>query len=65
MLKNLQVKQYLSRLIKGVYALVTSTIPFYPTIDIRTATSLTKTAGYTVTQADLNEPTIIDNTGDN
>ncbi len=64
MLKNLQVKQYLSKLIKGYYALISSTIPPYPTIDPRTATVTTKTADYTVTQDDLDKPTIFNNSGD-
>lgn len=64
MLKNLQVKQFLSKLIDGFYALEDSTIAFYPTLDVRNATITTKTADYTVTVADLNTPTIFDNTGD-
>lgn len=64
MLKNLQVKTYLSRLIDGVYALNSKLIPPYPTIDARTATVTTKTADYTVTVADLDTPTIFNNTGD-
>lgn len=64
MLKNLDVKKYLSRLMSGVYMDVTSTVPAYPTLDPRLATVSTKTADYTVTQADLNEPTIFNNEGD-
>src|SRR5690606_15794254 len=64
MLKNLQVKQYLSRLIDGLYALEDSLIPSYPTVDPRTATVTTKTANYTVTLEDLEAPTIFNNSGD-
>lgn len=64
MLNNLQVKQFLSRLMAGVYALEDSTMPAYPTIDPRTATVTTKTADYTVTVDDLAKPTIFNNTGD-
>ena len=63
MLKNLQVKQSLSKLMGGAYALEASVIPFYPTIDVRTATVTTKTADYTVTVADLETPTIFNNAG--
>lgn len=64
MLKNLQVKQYLSKLIDGFYALEASTSPSYPTIDVRTATVAIKTADYTVLAADLSAPTIFNNSGD-
>lgn len=64
MIKNLQVKQFLSKLIDGEYALEASTLPPYPTIDARTATVTVKTADYTITVADLNTPTIFNNTGD-
>lgn len=64
MITNLQVKNFLNRLISGDYVLETSTIPAYPTIDPRTATVVTKTADYTVTLADLAKPTIFNNTGD-
>ncbi len=63
MLKNLQVKQFLSRLIDGEYVSEDSTIPAYPTIDPRTATVTAKTADYTVTVEDLETPTIFNNTG--
>lgn len=63
MLKNLQVKSFLSRLADGDYALVESTMPAYPTLDPRTATVVAKTAAYTVTLADLEKPTIFTNTG--
>lgn len=63
MLTNLRVKQFLSRLIGGDYALFNKTI-IYPTIDVRTATVTTKTADYTITQSDLNTPTIFNNSGD-
>lgn len=64
MLKNLQVKEFLSRLIDGLYINESSIIPSYPTIDPRTATVATKTADYTVTVADLSTPTIFNNAGD-
>lgn len=48
----------------GDYVSQTSTIPQYPTIDVRNATYTTKTADYTVTVADLQAPTIFNNTGD-
>lgn len=64
MIKNLQVKQFLGKLINGDYLLEDSTIPSYPTIDARTATVTTKTADYTVTLADLSLPTIFNNSGD-
>lgn len=61
---NKQVKDALSKLISGFWVFEKSTIPFYPTINIRTATATTKTADYTVTEADLALPTIFNNTGD-
>lgn len=64
MLKNLQVKHFLSRLIDGLYALEPTLMPAYPTIDPRTATVTTKTADYTITMADLEAPTIFNNSGD-
>lgn len=48
----------------GYFINITSTMPSYPTLDPRVATVSTKTADYTVTQADLNEPTIFNNSGD-
>lgn len=64
MLRNLQVKEYLSKLMKGNYAFEKSTIAFYPTMDVRTATVVSKTADYTVTLDDLEAPTVFNNTGD-
>lgn len=64
MLTNLHVKEYLSRLMGGDYTSIKSTAPQYPTIDRRTATVVTKTADYTITQDDLDTPTIFNNTGD-
>lgn len=64
MLTNKQVKDALSKLISGFWAQEKSVIAFYPTIDVRNATYTTKTADYTVTVADLSEPTIFNNTGD-
>lgn len=64
MLKNLQVKEYLNKLMGGSYIFEKSTIPSYPTVDARTATVATKTADYTVTVVDLSKPTIFNNTGD-
>lgn len=64
MLKNLEVKHFLSRLMGGEYVFEETTVPAYPTIDPRTATVTTKTADYTVTIADLEAPTIFNNTGD-
>lgn len=61
---NFLVKKFLSRLIEGMYVFAQSTIAFYPTIDVSRATVLTKTAAYTVTQTDLDAPTIINNSGD-
>lgn len=63
-LKNLQVKEWLGRVIDGKVLTRTSIIPNYPTINPRTATVTTKTADYTITQADLDLPTIFNNTGD-
>lgn len=48
---------------KGVYALENATIPMYPTIDTRLATTSAKTADYTVTVADLATPKLFTNTG--
>lgn len=64
MLKNLEVKRYLSRLIDGEYTVEESVNPPYPTIDPRNATVSTKTADYTVTVSDLEAPTIFNNDGD-
>ena len=64
MITNLIVKNFLGRLMNGFWMTVTGTIPAYPTVDRRLATVLTKTAAYTVTLADLDAPTIINNTGD-
>lgn len=64
MLRNLQVKQFLSKLINGGYVLEGSLMPAYPTIDPRTATIATKTANYTITLEDLETPTIFNNAGD-
>lgn len=64
MITNLQLKNFFSRLMSGQYLLTDSTIPQYPTIDLRTATVTIKTADYTITQDDLDLPTIFNNTGD-
>lgn len=64
MITNKQVKDALSKLISGFWILEKSTVPFYPTIDVRTATVTTKTADYTITVADLATPTIFNNLGD-
>lgn len=48
----------------GFQVLVSSIVPAYPTINVRTATVTAKTADYTVTVADLKLPTIFTNTGD-
>jgi hypothetical protein len=64
MLTNLLVKNFLSRLLSGQYTAEPSTIAFYPTINVRTATVTTKTDAYTVTLADLATPTIFNNAGD-
>lgn len=48
---------------EGSYALITSLIPAYPTMDLRLATVVSKTASYTVVTADLDKPTIFNNTG--
>lgn len=64
MLNNFLVKTFLNKGISETDARLTSTRPQYPTIDPRTATKTTKTADYTITQADLNLPTIFNNTGD-
>lgn len=64
MLTNLRVKQFLSRLMGGDYANFSESILGYPTLDVRNATITTKTADYTITQSDLNAPTIFNNTGD-
>lgn len=64
MINNLQVKRYLSRVADGLHALYAYIVPAYPTIDVRTATVAIKTADYTITQADLEAPTIFNNTGD-
>lgn len=63
MLKNLHVKQFLNRGLSESDIRSTSTRPAYPTIDPRTATVITKTANYTITQADLDAPTIFNNAG--
>lgn len=63
MLKNLEVKQFLSRLADGVYALRTYTMPGFPTINLRTATVSAKTTDYTVLESDLTTPTIFTNEG--
>lgn len=63
MINNLQVKNFLSRLMGGSYLLETSTT-LYPTINPRTATVTTKTADYTITVADVSTPTIFNNSGD-
>ncbi|GEM_PF-1905906 len=64
MLNNQRVKEFLSRLMGGSYAEYSKTIPFYPTIDIRKATVVTKTADYSITESDLLKPTIFNNAGD-
>jgi len=61
---NFLVKQFLQRLMNGMWIFVRSTIGFYPTIDVRLATVTVKTAAYTVLQSDLDKPTIFVNTGD-
>lgn len=48
---------------KGLYATEKSTIPCYPTMDVRRATVVAKTSNYTVTMTDLAKPTIVNNTG--
>lgn len=63
MINNLLVKNFLSRLMGGEYLLVQNTSPAFPTINPRTATIVSKTGAYTVTDSDLLAPTIIDNTG--
>jgi hypothetical protein len=65
MLKNLEVKRFLSRVAGGYHALLSYVVPAYPTIDLRTATVTTKTSDYTVTDADLKTPTIFNNSGGN
>lgn len=65
MLTNLFVKNFFSRLMNGFWMTVEGTIPSYPTVDRRLAQVLTKTSAYTVTLADLDYPTIINNSGDN
>lgn len=65
MLKNLEVKRFLSRVADGYHALLSYIVPAYPTIDLRTATVTAKTSDYTVTDADLKTPTIFTNEGDN
>ena len=64
MITNLLVKNFLARLMGGKFLLSLGTILAYPTLDVRNATITTKTAAYTITQADLDAPTIFDNTGD-
>lgn len=64
MITNKQVKDALSKLLSGFWVFEDSIIPFYPTVNVRTATATTKTADYTVTVADLALPTIFNNTGD-
>ena len=61
MLKNLEVKEFLSKLADGIYALRTYLMPAFPTINPRTATVTAKTADYTITQDDLETPTIFTN----
>lgn len=63
MINNLQVKNFLGRLMGGSYLLEKSTT-LYPTINPRTATVTTKTADYTITVADVSTPTIFNNSGD-
>lgn len=63
MITNLLVKNFLARLMGGKYLLAVATIFGYPTIDVRRATVVSKTSAYTVTQSDLDDPTIINNTG--
>lgn len=63
MINNLQVKNFLGRLMGGRYLLEKSTT-LYPSLNARTATVTTKTADYTVTVADLALPTIFNNSGD-
>lgn len=63
MTTNLKMKQFFSRLREGGYINESSTIPVYPTMNIRRATVTTKTADYTVTLADLRKPTIFNNSG--
>jgi hypothetical protein len=64
MLNNFSVKRFLSKGIVSEDVESTATRPAYPTINPRTATVVTKTADYTVTQAELNAPTIFNNAGD-
>lgn len=63
MTTNLLVKRFLSRLREGSYINEGSTIPLYPTMNVRRATVAAKTADYTVTITDLRKPTIFNNTG--
>ena len=61
MLKNLEVKEFLSRLTEGIYALRSYLMPAFPTINPRTATVSNKTSDYTITDDDLIAPTIFTN----
>ncbi len=63
MLKNLEVKRFLSRLMGGRYVYEVSNIPPYPTIDPTEAETETKTSNYTITVEDVKKPTIFDNSG--
>lgn len=65
MLKNLEVKRFMSRVADGYHALLSYIVPAYPTINLRTATVTAKTSDYTVTDTDLKAPTIFTNEGDN
>jgi hypothetical protein len=60
---NFLLKHFFQRLMNGMWIFIQSTISGYPTIDIRLATVLVKTAAYTVTQGDLDKPTILSNLG--
>lgn len=61
MLKNLQVKEFLSRLMEGSYVSEDTLMPPYPTMDVTKATVVSKTSDYTVTVDDLDAPTIFNN----
>lgn len=63
MLRNLQVKLFLSRIANGTYVSNQEVLPAYPTLDVAEATVSAKTSNYTVTEADLDAPTIFNNTG--
>ncbi len=62
MLKNLEVKRYLSRLMGGRYVYETSNVPAYPTLDVTEAKTENKTGAHTITIDEVKEPTIFTNT---